>query len=110
MDPISQVDRLTILLRARLLEQSRARARPGRRTAPQPETPDAVRALAALDGVDERQLRRAFVQSLLREQFGTEVINSAQFQQVVGRVTDAIEDDPAISRLLARLIGELKRG
>jgi hypothetical protein len=67
-----------------------------------------IRALASLDGVDERGMRRAFIQTLLADQFGQRLLNDAQFQQVVERVTDAIEADPATTRLLSRLLSDLR--
>jgi hypothetical protein len=109
MDPISNVDRLVLLLRQRL----EARAKKGASTAgpsvQQPNTPmDGVQALAGVDGVDDRQLGRALIQSVLVEQFGQAVMNDAKFQQVVDRVTETLEEDPGGSGLLGRLVAELR--
>jgi hypothetical protein len=110
MDPISNVDRLVLLLRQRLSERSTARhgaaTAASRRTSPPPA--DVVRALAAVEGMDERHLRRALIQSLLSDAFGKGVVNEAQFQQVVDRVTQTIEDDPDTARLLQRVVGDLR--
>ena len=108
MDPISNVDRLVLLLRQRLQERERAKgasrtSRPNRQVEPR-----AVEALAALEGVDERQFRRSLIQGLLSDQFGQGVINDAKFQQVVDRVLGALEDDPKGRELLDRISREMR--
>jgi len=113
MDPISNVDRLVLLLRQRLLERSRsapssrkdASRSAGERAATGPEH---LHALAAVEGVDDRQLKRALIQNVLAEQLGARLVNEAKFQQVVDRVTDAIDADGASSGLLSRLVSELR--
>jgi hypothetical protein len=111
MDPISQADRLVIILRQRLAERARSgkaegKAAPRRR--PQSRI-DPLRALAAADDSDERQLRRLLVQTLLADQIGQELINEPQFQQVVDRVTEAIEGDGEAARLLGRVARDLRK-
>ncbi|MEO8114925.1 MAG: hypothetical protein ABI655_11110 [Phenylobacterium sp.] len=112
MDPISNVDRLVFLLRQRLLERAKAgpatraqKVASGERAA---AGLDHIHALAAIDGVDDRQLRRALVQNILADQFGASLLNEAKFQQVVDRVTETIEGDGGASKLLTRLVGELR--
>ncbi|HEY2710741.1 MAG TPA: hypothetical protein VGI95_22060 [Caulobacteraceae bacterium] len=109
MDPISNVDQLVLLLRQRLTERSRG-ASGEKRAAPEPPAPsvDTLRALAAIDGVDERQLRRALVQNILADHFGHGLINDAGFQQVVDRVAETLEGESGAARLLQRVVGELK--
>ena len=107
MDPISNADRVVMLLRERLRERGGASGR-------KPEssstgvTPRSVEALAKIHNVDDRQLRRTFIQNILTDQFGSSVLNSAKFQQLVGRVTDALEADPETAALLSGSIEELK--
>ena len=112
MDPISNADRLMVLLRQRL--QERAKASAGSRAAARKRSsaPAAagLEALAAMDGADTQQLRRACIQSLLADQLGSALINDAQFQQVVSRVADAIGADAGSSRLLDRLLTDLRAG
>lgn len=113
MEPISNADRLVLLLRQKLEERSRSggAARAGAKAptnSQAPSEPSGVRALAAIEGIDERPLRRAIVQNLIADQLGPELINEAQFQQVVSRVTDAIEDDPDASKLLTSVIAEFR--
>jgi hypothetical protein len=113
MDPISNADRLVMLLKQKLQERSKTAGsgRSGSKakaSVATPTQPSAVHALAAVDGADEGQVRRAFIQHLLADQLGPALINDAQFQQVVSRVTEAIEDDAHASRLLSRLIADLR--
>jgi hypothetical protein len=111
MERISNTDRLVALLKLRLQERSKASSGAGadRKTAAnaQPQA-TAVRGIAAIEGVDERTLRRAFIQDLLADQFGPALINDSQFQQVVTRVVGAIEDDPETSGMVTRLLSELR--
>jgi hypothetical protein len=65
--------------------------------------------IAAAEGVDERQLRRALVQNLLTEHFGPSLLNDGQFQQIVSRVTGVIEQDVEASNLMAQVLSELRR-
>ena len=111
MEPISGTDRLLALLRQKLEERAKAGSshRGSTKLPPnQSREPSGVQAYAAIDGHDERQLRRALVQHLLGEQFGSELLNDAHFQQIVTRVTDAIEEDEGAARLLSGLVQELK--
>lgn len=110
MVPISNIDRLVLLLRQRLSERGRRpapsevnRATSSRRVA----GPSALRALAGVDGVEGRHLRRALIQDLLADSFGEQAVNDADFQRIVERVTDAIEAEPAAARLLERVVGEV---
>ena len=113
MDPITNVDRLVLLLRQRLLERSRSptarRGAVARRTSAQPATrSEGVQALARIDGVDDRQLGRALIQGLLSDQFGGALINDAKFQQLVDRVTEAMTEDAGTSKLLHRIVNDLR--
>lgn len=112
MDPISSADHIVLLLRQKLSERARAAAKDKTKIR---QTDDAevaqapaVQRLASVEGVDEHQLRRALVQSLLTEQFGSSLLNDAQFQQVVSRVTDAIEEDTEASKLITQVLAELR--
>lgn len=111
MEPISNSDRLVLLLRNKLEERAKA-ASSGRSAAKlsgsAPVSPMGVHALAAIDWADERLLRRSIVQYLLADQLGPTLINDAQFQQIVSRVTDAIEEDTQASNLLTQTISELR--
>lgn len=110
MDPVSNVDRLVLLLRQRLREREGAkgigRVRSG--TTSRAERSGTAQALAAIAGVDDRQLRRALIQGLLSEQFGARLVNEARFQQVVDRVVDALESDEEGVALLGRVTKDIR--
>ncbi|HWE45780.1 MAG TPA: hypothetical protein VG407_07105 [Caulobacteraceae bacterium] len=115
MDPISNVDQIVLILRQRLQERARAAASknktpPGVSNARRPARLQSVRSLAAVEGVDDPQLRRTLVQNILSDQFGAELVNEAQFQQVVDQVTVALEENEQASVLLTRLVSELRAG
>lgn len=109
MDPISNVDHLVLLLRQRLQERARKGApkAAGRRSRAT-DGLSAAQALAAMEGVDDRQFRRALIQGLLSDHFGQGVLNEARFQQVVDRVVGAIEGDAAGRELLERICREAR--
>jgi len=112
MDPISNADRLVLLLRLKLEERAKSNAANRAASKPHTEAPASpldVRALATIDWSDERPMRRAIIQSLLADQLGPELVNDAQFQQIVTRVSDAIEDDTGASELLTKVVAELRR-
>jgi len=67
-----------------------------------------AQALAAVEGVDDRQLRRTLVQGLLTDQFGDALLNTPQFQQTIDRVVQALEGDDAGRVLLDRMTEELR--
>lgn len=112
MDPISNADRLVLLLRLKLEERAKANASSRSNAKPRtdaPTPPSDVRALASIDWSDERPLRRAVIQSLLADQFGADLVNDAQFQQIVSRVAEVIEDDAGAAELLTKVVAELRR-
>ena len=108
MEPISNVDRLVLLLRQRLQERSKAGAAPRKDDHSAVGEPDTLKGLAAIEGLDERQLRRALIQNILADQFGAGLINDAKFQQVVDRVVETIEGDGEASKLIAKVLVELR--
>lgn len=111
MEPITNADRLLLILRQRLAERSKSRAvqRGQASTSGQSATGlENVIALAAAEGADDRQLSRALVQSILADQFGGQLINEAKFQQVVERVAETLDTDPVTRQLLAKLVQEIR--
>jgi methylmalonyl-CoA mutase cobalamin-binding subunit len=111
MDPVSNSDRLVRLLKQKLRERAKAGSQhtaDAKTAASQPERPSAAQTIAALDGADDHQVRRAFVQHLLADQLGPALINDAQFQGIVSRVTEAMEEDADALQLLSRLISEFR--
>lgn len=110
MPPVSNIDRVVLLLRQRLEERERLRrTRSDRRPSYESAaSASGIGALSSIEGIDEKTLRRTFIQTLLAEQLGKTWINDAQFQQVVDRVTNAMDADPSTARLMSRLIDELQ--
>jgi hypothetical protein len=112
-DRISAADQLVLLLRQRLTEQSQLQRKSKRKGAHAagagPAAPKhAIQALAAIEGVDERVLKRAIVQSLLAESLGSGFVNEAEFQQVVDKVVATLGDHAGGSELLARIVSEAR--
>lgn len=111
MDPISQIDQLVLVLRQRILERSKAA--PGRHNTAARDAKgssiNSIKAMAAMEAVDDHQLRRALVQNILSDQFGPHMVNDPKFQQVVDKVTETLEADDAGGQLLNRFVGELRQ-
>lgn len=110
MDHISQIDRLVVVLRQRLLERAKT-ATSGRRNSAQDAKAtglDNLKALAAIEAVSDYQLRRSLTQNNLADQFGHGLVNETNFQQVVERVTEARESDDSGLALINRLVEELR--
>jgi hypothetical protein len=111
MEAISHIDRLVIVLRQRMMERSKSSVTGRKEKRSDSGTAgwvDNLHALAALERVDDHQLRRALVQNILADQFGSGFINDPKFQQVVERVTEALEADEAGSVLINRCVTELR--
>lgn len=114
MDSISNVDRIVLILRQRLQERARASSGArkegwGRAASRGPASPmETVQALAAVEGIDDRQLKRALIQGVLAENLGKGLINDASFQQMIDRVTDALNGDPELGPLMARVVADLR--
>lgn len=112
MESVANVDRLVVLLRQRLQERARASGagrKGGREAAGRAAGGLArVQEMAAVDGVDDHQLGRALIQSILADQFGPELINETKFQQVVDQVTETLEAEAEPAKLLRRVVGELR--
>jgi hypothetical protein len=108
MDPISNTGRITQILRQRLLDNAKKLGAGKSDAGAGAARSDTLWALAQTEGLPNRQLKRALVQSILDEQFGPEVAGEARFQQVIDRVTDALEADPDTEKLLTRITSDLK--
>ncbi len=110
MTPISNIDRIMLVLRQRLSEKAGAARRPAGAGAGTHTTGSrqAIAALAATDGVDERLLRRTIVQALLAEQLGESLLNDARFQEIVSQVSHALEDDDKGRTLIDSLLSGLR--
>jgi len=113
MDPVSNANRLAMLLRQRLDERSRAgaAARGGRKEAK--GTGDvagkgALRGADAVEALDDRKLKRVLIEHILVDQFGPSLVNDASFQQLVDQVTEAIEADSNGALTLSQALAEVR--
>lgn len=111
MTNITPLDGLVVLLRQRLAERtgktragSRARTGEGAGAS----APKLVQALAEIEGVDDRRLRRALIQDILGNHFGKAMVNDARFQQVIDKVTSTLEADADASSAFSRVISDLR--
>ena len=110
MPPVSNIDRLVLILRQKLSARRRPDSGgPTRRSAGRsPSGIAGVRALAAVGDVDEGALRRSLIQAILIDELGGQSVNDARFQQIVERVTEALEQDAGGSGLLDRVLADLR--
>lgn len=114
MDPVSNANRIAMLLRQRLQERTRtAAAERGRKSSRGLDGTirgETIRSAEAIEGLDDRQLKRALIEDILADQFGTDLLNDAKFQQVVDRVADAIDADAGGGVLLEKAVAGLRAG
>lgn len=115
MDPISNANRIAMLLRARLQERAKANAagrasRPELKGSGETAKKGAVRSSEAIEGLDDKRLKRALIQDILTDQFGTALVNDARFQQVVDQVTESIEADADGAAIFSRVVEDLRAG
>jgi hypothetical protein len=101
-----------MILRQRILDHSKTRIAKRKDTGAETKSSWVanLKALAATEAVSDHQLRRALVQTILADQLGHGLLNEMKFQQVVERVTEALEADTAGTALLNRCVTELREG
>jgi hypothetical protein len=66
--------------------------------------------LAALNSsqpVRKKMALRLFIEAVLLEEFGSQLISATDFQQLVDRVVNSIDEDPAFATLVVEAIDEL---
>lgn len=113
MTRVGNVDQVLLLLREQL--QRTARVRGGKTKAPVRDAEastarplDRVRALAALDTLEEEELRRAVVRGLFAEQFGEAVGNDPALIAIVDQVSRIIGETAEGRELMDRALAQLK--
>lgn len=113
MTRVGNVDQVLLLLREQLQRsgmarggaaRERARAADGATARPL----DRIRALAALDTLEEEELRRAVVRGLLAEQFGEAVGNDPALIAIVDQVSRIIGETAEGRGLMDRALAQLK--
>lgn len=113
MDAIHSTHPVLLLLRQKLAERAR---KPGsavskadsRQQAVASDPLDRLGALAQQEGIDQRTVERLFVESVLTKEFGTDLVNDAQFQQVIERVIRTMSGDPDVANQLRDVLTHLK--
>lgn len=112
MDPIANANRIAMLLRQRLLERARTetQGKPSRATDRRMSArTGGVRSVESIEGLDDRRLKRALIESILADHFGSDLLNEAGFQDVVDRVTESIAADPEGAGLLNQAVSEIRK-
>lgn len=66
-----------------------------------------VRSMALNDGLSQKELSRALISGLLLEQFGEELVNTAQFQGLVDDILSQLVSDTDANKLLGAATVEL---
>jgi hypothetical protein len=113
MARIGNVDHVLLLLREQLQRVAKGRSAPrgaaaDRVGASAARPLDRVRALAALDSLDEDEVRRAVVRGILTEEFGERVGNDAALQAIVDDVVRIIGDTPGGIELIDSAVAQLR--
>ena len=110
MTRIGNVDQVLLLLREQLQRAGKGRqaARKSRTGAVVPRPLDRVRALAAMESLNEDEVRKVLVRGILTEEFGEGVGNDAALQTIVDDVVRIIGETPGGPELIGRAIAQLK--
>lgn len=100
MNSISRLDRLMAQLRVHLQKQARSPASQQQRPqggiaggAERHSPLQAVHALKAAGISDEKVLVTSLIEGLLKEEFGDELANAAEFHQTIGVVVSVLAED-----------------
>jgi hypothetical protein len=109
MTSISNVDRLALIIRQRLKERAELAAQGSiTPTKSKKSGLDHIQALAAIDGADPKQIKRALIEQILAQEFGGDLVNDASFQQITQRVLDALEQTEETRRLSDAALEDLR--
>jgi hypothetical protein len=108
---IGPADQVMLLLSEQLKAADRGKAKKNERTARAVRTGPRERlaALAAIEDLPERDLRRAVVRGLLAERLGEELVADPAFAAAALEITRIIEESPEGEALLDRAAAALKK-
>lgn len=67
-----------------------------------------IEMLAAIEGVSDRLLERALIQSVLVDHFGSRLVNEARFQRVVDQVVETLQHEPETRDMLGATVKALR--
>ncbi len=111
MTRITNADHVLLLLRNHLErnEKSRRKRTPasGEKRPHHAGPLERLERLAAADDLPEPEIRRALISGLLAEEFGDEIINDPNFQQIVDDVAGLLQRDPKSEKLLSAACARL---
>lgn len=112
MTSVGKVEHAIILLKDRLRQLGEHGRTAGtqsasaqRASAGDPLQP--LRELVRLGQIDEEELRRAFVRTLLADSLGEEVVGSIEFQSIADQVSRILEQSSAGRELMTQALAEL---
>lgn len=110
MTRIGNVDQLLLLLREQLQRAGKGRQaiRKSRIGPAAPRALDRVRALAAMESLNDDELRNAVVRGILTEEFGEGVGNDAALQAIIDDVVRIIGETQGGPELIGRAVAQLK--
>jgi hypothetical protein len=112
MTRVGNVDQVLLLLREQL-QRTDGKKRTDRGTGVRKASArplDRVRALAALDSLNEDEVRSAVVRGLLTEEFGEAVGNDPALHAIVEDVVRIIAETPGGHQLMTQAVAQLKEG
>lgn len=107
MTRINPSDHVLLLLREQLRRGERATRSAAPRRA-EPQALDRLKAMDALDAMDDHERRRSLVQGLLADGLGDAVANDAGFQTLVEEVARIVGAMPEGQALVDRAIAQLR--
>jgi hypothetical protein len=118
MDAVSNINQVMLILRQKLQERARkgatsstSKSAPSLQDTTRSDDVDPMRRIADLardDGLEDQQLARLFIESLLTREFGSALSNDAQFQQVIERVMQSLSSDTQLAAILNTAIIDIK--
>ncbi len=115
MQPVTRVDQILLLLRKQLADCAQRGGQAASSTATraarsrgdgEPLAESLTRRVTELRAAglsDQRLLTRVLLEQILLSELGRDLTNDASFQRVVDEVQRTMEEDPALSELLASL-------
>ncbi|MGK6317895.1 hypothetical protein [Sphingomonas sp. DT-204] len=112
MTRIGAADQILLLLREQLRKAERRTGRGRSEEAGKAGPVDPhqrLAALASLESLPDRDLRRAMIRGLLAERFGEELTSDPAFEAVALEVVRIMEDSPETQALVDSAIASLKQ-
>ncbi len=105
MTRVGNTEHIMALLRSQLhrmagRDRTQRSRKPGEPASREPTTQERIQALAEIENLSDEEFCSALVRTLLADEFGDAVANSAGFQHIVTRTSNAMRTDREIAQLL----------